>query len=340
MYESLVIMKDIREGKCPFCNSHKVEYKESFNSWFTVCPVCGRYAVNAYDLPKLESIKDEVAYTLYHSEHEDTRIIGSENFYEKAKDSYSRPRFIPLDSIVNFYPSKFSTKVENMLLSFAKKSQFFGDVALYSVEEFCSAAYLKRFDAYGKKLDFLKIKDQIIKMQEFLTSEPAKYIRSEPFDVNNSIRIELLANGWQKIESIEAEDRNNKNVFIAMAFGDKTESTREALKHGIIRAEYNPILIDEVTHNHQIVPEIFKQIRESKFLVIDISIPNTGAYYEAGYAYGLGKEVIFCCNQESFNNQDKNMRPHFDVRQKQMIVWKDENELTDKLEKWIRALFS
>ena len=340
MIENLIIYKDINKECCPFCGTQKLKFSDKDDCiLFTDCRVCGRYVINASDFEKLENKKNEISAILYHSKHNDTRIIGDDNFYEKYNNLYARSRFIPIDSINNFYPQKFSEKVENMLLAFSKKSQFFGDVVTYSEEEFCSAAYLKRFNAHGEKLEPKKIKEQIKKMQNFLTSEPEKYVHSEPYDVTNSIEIELLAKGWQRIENIESTDKNNKNVFIAMSFAKETGGTREALKKGIINAGYNPILIDEVTHNQQIVPEMFKQIRKSKFLVIDISVPNTGAYYEAGYAKGLGKEVIFCCSQESFSNQDKNMRPHFDVSQKQMIVWNDENDLLMKLEKWILSLF-
>ena len=341
MIEHLRIYKDLKEKCCPFCGSKdiKTEPCEHAEIGFIICSVCGRYVINASDFETLNLQKDKLASILYHSKRSDTRIIGGESFYEKTKSLYARPRFVPIDSIQNLYPSKFSAKVEQMLLGFAKKSQFFGDVLSYSLEEFCSVAYLKRFDVYGEKLDFIKIKEQIIKMQEFLTSEPEKYVRSKKFDSENCIKIELLANGWQKIENIEIVDKNNKNVFVAMTFGDETKATREALKLGISKAGYIPILIDEVTHNHQIVPEMFKKIQESKFLVIDISIPNVGAYYEAGYAYGLGKEVVFCCQKESFNSQEKNMRPHFDVSQKQMIIWENEADLVDKLTKWILSLF-
>lgn len=147
----------------------------------------------------------------------------------------------------------------------------------------------------------------------------------------------MTLKAWNRIEEINKNAGFGKNVFIAMSFAEGTESTREVLKQGISNAGYTPVIIDEVTHNHQIVPEMFKQIRDSKFLVIDVSVPNNGAYYEAGYALGLGKEVIFCCKKEIFDDETK--RPHFDVSQKQMIVWKDEADLSDKLEKWIKSLF-
>ena len=49
---------------------------------------------------------------------------------------------------------------------------------------------------------------------------------------------------------------------------------------------------------------------------------------------GKGKQVIICCRKDSFEG---NERPHFDIAQKSMIVWKDEEELVERLEKRIRA---
>lgn len=127
-------------------------------------------------------------------------------------------------------------------------------------------------------------------------------------------------------------DKRNKTVFIALSFDDRTKETRKAIKAGIVKAGYTPVFIDETTHDKQTVFELFQKIRyESRFLVIDTSVPNTGAYYEAGYAYGLGKKVIFCCNKESFNSQNKNSYLHFDVDYEQMIVWDTEEELTEQL---------
>ena len=134
-----------------------------------------------------------------------------------------------------------------------------------------------------------------------------------------------------------------------MAFNDDTKDTRDAIKAGIINAEFSPEFIDEIIHNKQIVPEMFRLIRECRFLILDISDPNYGAYYEAGYALGLGKEVIITCSDEVFRKEYKTeeekkymkyLKPHFDIAQKQILVWKDHADLTKQLSEWIKALFN
>ncbi len=83
------------------------------------------------------------------------------------------------------------------------------------------------------------------------------------------------------------------------------------------------------------MPEIFHEIKASKFVVVDITKPNYGAYYEAGYAQALNKEVIVCCKKEVFDNAQT--KPHFDIAQKSMIIWEDEKDLLFRLERRIRA---
>jgi hypothetical protein len=90
-------------------------------------------------------------------------------------------------------------------------------------------------------------------------------------------------------------------------------------------------------HNNQIVPEILSEITKAQFLVVEISDPNYGAYYEAGIGVGKGKSVIFCCCRDHFDSSEKSERPHFDVAQQSTIVWNDYDDLKSKLTKRILA---
>ena len=119
-----------------------------------------------------------------------------------------------------------------------------------------------------------------------------------------------------------------------MSFRNETQAISESFKNAISRCGYIPRRIDEKEHNKQIVPEILFEISRSKFVVVDITYPNYGAYYEAGYAEALGKEVIICCREDVFHS---NQKPHFDIVQKSLIVWKDEEDLENRLYKRIEA---
>ena len=51
----------------------------------------------------------------------------------------------------------------------------------------------------------------------------------------------------------------------------------------------------------QLIKELHEHdlIRDAKFVIADLTHDNNGAYWEAGYAEGLGKPVIYICEKET-----------------------------------------
>jgi nucleoside 2-deoxyribosyltransferase len=60
------------------------------------------------------------------------------------------------------------------------------------------------------------------------------------------------------------------------------------------------------------------EIRRARFVVADLTHSNRGAYWEAGFADGLGKPVVYTCEKTVFEKTEK---PHFDVSQEYHVVW-------------------
>ena len=114
-----------------------------------------------------------------------------------------------------------------------------------------------------------------------------------------------------------------------MKFGEDTVALREAIRKGVTDAGYFAVFIDEVQHNELITPELLKHIRDSKFVVADLTHQNNGAYFEEGYAMGLGKPVIQLCK--------KGTQLHFDIAQKNTIMWEEEEDIPLRLTNRIKA---
>jgi nucleoside 2-deoxyribosyltransferase len=144
----------------------------------------------------------------------------------------------------------------------------------------------------------------------------------------------ITAEGWKEAESGLRDSRQVRQAFIAMSYCEGSQPIREGFRTAIETCGYFPCIIDEVEHNGQIVPEIFYEIGRSRFLVADVTYPNYGAYYEAGYAQGMGKEVIVCCREDVVSGAD---RPHFDIAQKFLVIWRTEDELIERLCRRIEA---
>lgn len=74
---------------------------------------------------------------------------------------------------------------------------------------------------------------------------------------------------------------------------------------------------------------MLKHIRDSKFVVVDLTHQNNGAYFEEGYAMGIGKQVIQLCKT--------GVTLHFDIAQKNTIMWESEEEIPERLANRIKA---
>jgi len=94
-----------------------------------------------------------------------------------------------------------------------------------------------------------------------------------------------------------------------------------------------PIRIDQKEHNNQITDEIVAEIRDAEFVIADFTGNRAGVYYEyeAGFARGLGRPVIHCCQESDLTNL------HFDTKVINHVSWSDEADLRVKLANRIKA---
>ena len=341
---------------CFFCgtktNVAQSDFIQGYGTFtFVKCPVCGRYEYS--ERFKKSEYKDMVAAYLYH--HDKSEAGNNPLFYYflGTEDEYKNRMQLPgtyayhttIEDVKAFYPRTFSQKIDCSLLALAQKSGFFGKIIEVSDDEIQSLFFINRFDENGYSLPAGDIKNQYVDILNYLSE--IKYIQYQGRP--NSTKIELMPDGWKAIEHLQISDKYNKSVFIAMSFNEVLKPIRNAIKMGTLAAGFSPVIMDETIHNKLIVPEMLRMIREARFLIMDISEPNYGAYYEAGYALGLGKEVIITCSEKTYKKEytteeekkyEKYMKPHFDIAQKQILVWESFEDLSCKLEQWIRALFT
>jgi nucleoside 2-deoxyribosyltransferase len=100
----------------------------------------------------------------------------------------------------------------------------------------------------------------------------------------------------------------------------------------ITKAGYKPYRVDAEPHSDRIDFKIISEIKNSRFLVADVTEHKLGVYFEAGYALGLGLPVIWCVRKDHLE------KVHFDTRQYNHIVWEAPNELENQLYDFICAI--
>ena len=149
--------------------------------------------------------------------------------------------------------------------------------------------------------------------------------------VGDSLTYVIEIPGFERIEHLKRAAPDSDQVFVAMWFDKQLIPVFEdGFKMAIQDAGYKPLRIDIGQHfSEKICDRIISEIRRSRFVVADFSKGRKGArgsvYYEAGFAHGLGREVIFTCREEDTDDL------HFDTRQYPHIVWKAPDDLRRNL---------
>ena len=350
-----------------------------------ICPICGQKSFSTF-----EKIRDIAYCTNCHTnskksicflwqkgiDQEELDRLGAYMFHnsidsgficygdeEEAKHlkeaGYDKVKLVSKKMVDAWYPSEIYKKIDYILLKIYSISKNTGEYIKSNYAELASIFFVQNNEC-GKQGDISeKIRSKIDFLLNYLKKEDLIEYSSLAtlgnFKWMHEVQIRLTIKGISKIEELQKLQAHNKNVFVAMSFDKSADQIRLAIKNAIDNSNFSSILMDEIIHNHQIVPEMLRLIKESRFMIMDITQPNFGAYYEAGYAQGLGKEVIITCKKEVFDKSDKDFvcnydqtcrlkkianKPHFDIAQKQILVWNDYPDLTKKLEEYIRFLFN
>lgn len=259
-------------------------------------------------------------------------------FYEESSIGNIPPDSTKVNvaGLMKEYPETFISKMEKSLFNLYKLYGSIGQNFCVDSELFhflfCTNREAEIREMKGVfdrliELDYIRRTDGVIPKKVKIGEETTYIEKDREAHV-------ITAHGWEVISRLESEKQNLNQGFLAMSFNKSTNEISETFKRAIQECGYLPKRIDEKEHNNQIVPEILFEISRSKFVVVDITFPNYGAYYEAGYAEALGKEVIICCRAEEFNGVNK---PHFDIAQKSAIVWNNLEDLEKRLFKRIEA---
>lgn len=96
----------------------------------------------------------------------------------------------------------------------------------------------------------------------------------------------------------------------------------EIIKPGCEAAGYLSKRVVDKQFNGDIDDGIIAGIKESAFVIADLSSYRGGVYYEAGFAEGLGKTVILMCLEGWFHGDgDKGQSVHFDLNHQNTIIW-------------------
>lgn len=145
----------------------------------------------------------------------------------------------------------------------------------------------------------------------------------EHAETETHISLKLTMEGWRKYSELKRQQVDSRVGFMALKFGDPELDN-------VVTKFFKPAVADtgftlRGLTDGQPAGLIDNQLRAAlvgaRFVVADLSHGNNGAYWEAGFAEGLGRPVIYTCKKEAWDKQ----RTHFDTNHMTTIIWDPAN---------------
>jgi hypothetical protein len=144
--------------------------------------------------------------------------------------------------------------------------------------------------------------------------------------------LRLAMAGWKQYEAIKRTQVKSRAAFMAMQFGDEelNHVVESFFKPVVARAGFELRLLSDGQPAGLIDDQLLVALQTSRFVIADLTHANNGAYWEAGFAEGLGRPVIYTCRQMEWDELDERGRRkvHFDTSHLVTIIW-DPTHLDD-----------
>lgn len=327
--------------KCIFCDS-TISGNYEVNSsdiYKCECPNCGTYSITYEALMDLPSSLEK--------KHKETKHLISGYLREMTElgftsDLITNERF---NALFNNSKIPLTTihKLDKLLLYIYRKTDFiYKEVVIDLSVKQDAIAYAKN----SGELD-----NMIMALSELGYIKPVVAM-----DIGERVCV-LTIEGLNRAEELKNKSFTSKQAFVAMWFDDSMMNTfYKYISKAVVETGYKPFIIPMKEHNDDICDNIIAEIRNSKFLIADFTGQRGGVYFEAGFAYGLGIPVIWTCHEDWFNKTvykkvsakssgdemieveiEEFRQTHFDINHYNFIVWKNEEDLYEKLKNRILA---
>lgn len=140
----------------------------------------------------------------------------------------------------------------------------------------------------------------------------------------------LTVQGWHRFAELDQRATDSRVIFMAMKYRDVlldrvfTECFRPAVEQTGLKLRR----LDDHPKVGLIDNRLRLEIRDSVMLIADLTYDNSGAYWEAGYAEGLGRPVLYTCLEGFFRRTGEfadSGGTHFDTNHCFTVLWRPDS---------------
>lgn len=152
-----------------------------------------------------------------------------------------------------------------------------------------------------------------------------------------TMEFRLYMAGWERYEALKHAQVKSRTAFMAMKFGDAelNRVVNDYFKPAVKAAGFELRPLTEGQPAGLIDDQLRVALHTSRFVIADLTHDNHGAYWEAGFAEGLSRPVIYTCRKQKWDAT----KSHFDTSHLNTIIWDPENlqDAATRLTATIRA---
>ena len=302
---------------CPICKRsegvREQRTSQSMASYY--CPACREYEMPPF-VPEIHgaSVPNHKlsAWVREQNERGETVRFARKGMIESI-----------LVSIPDYRPSE---KQLRLLKAIERKSRRPGNEVTLNLNEDFPLAYADDEDEFAFYLQALSDRG-LIDVKREPNAQVTDYV------MGPSRSLSITSSGWDHLDKHASDLGEKTQAFVAMSFSDNMKPRwQDAIKPAIEKAGYTAYKVDEEPHSDNIIFKIMAEIKNSRFLVADVTEQNNGVYFEAGYALGLGLPVIWSVRKDDVENV------HFDTAQYNQIRWQSPEDLEEGLFDFICAI--
>ena len=316
----------MNDGRCPIWGTEAVKHSRNF--WFSE-RAGGYYLYDGLGLHILSGLDEKQKARLTTLLVDQRRLRSQDGFPELTREMMEEAKNKPDLSIPE--------RADRLLQYFEQQTPQMG----MQINNMYPNSLEKRIRAEGCAWSESIDASEFYALCEFLENQ--NWLKGNKVSVYDNFYVpqKITPEGYIHLEELKNINADSSQVFVAMWFGSKEEDKKymekvfkEGIEPAINAAGYDPLSINKKEHNNNIVDEIIAEIRRSRCVVADFThkegeTVRGSVYFEAGFAQGLGIDVIFTCKE--------GIKPHFDIQQRNFIFWKNTDELKEKLLQRIRG---
>ncbi len=302
------------EKSCPVCLTKLNEHSRTGNyadSYAFDCPRCGKFVFT-------DTAKTTAPWKI--GGDASKRILLSHHI-RKSQNNIEWPKFNS-DTIEKIIQEK---RLPSVFEQCDSVLEWIGNHSTYGGESIVINSPPLELEAFAGAMNIQAVR---FCLQSLVDSELISPLGTINFtDMSNkprTVEVTLTFDGWKRYDELIKGKLSYGKAFMAMKFGDPDldKIFQNHFKPAVKQTGYDLFKLDEKPEAGLIDIRMRQEIKTSKFIIADLTHDNLGAYWEAGFAEGIGKPVIYTCEESKFNTA----KTHFDVNHHLTIKWEKGKE--------------